>query len=111
MSEIERNMGISEPEDQKKELSAHDLIRYFVAGQLYGNPEIKSGEIRKNIAREFQIAEEHVLVFGEWPHLNVWPHPEVSEDLQQRFGGASIPHISDEEAMEDFRKSQVWDNY
>ena len=79
----------AESEIGKKEISAADLVRYFMAGQLKGDDLLPNEVLQTNIYQEFGISEG-ILVFGEKLSRSVWIAPEAEDALQKRFGGAKV---------------------
>ncbi len=80
----------AESEVEKKEISAADLVRYFMAGQLKGDDLIPNEVLQANISQEFGVSEG-ILVFGEKLSRSVWIAPEAADALQKRFGGVKEP--------------------
>lgn len=79
-------------EESEKQLSVADLVRFFIAGQLYVDPAISNDGLMANIYKEFQVSEG-IMVFGDGVRKNIWIAPEQSDQLQKRFGGVPVSDV------------------
>lgn len=86
-------------------------MKSFVAGLLRVNPDVDLDELKVNLALEFQVAPEHLLLYGEWPNLQVWTHPDSRDELKKRYGTSCLPDECDRSVFDNIRNTEYWNNY
>lgn len=91
---MERQRRYNEKNEQVPALGVSDLMRYFIAGHLYVDPDVSNEQLAQNIASEFGIGDQDIMVFGQKRGRNIWVNQAASDELSQRFGGKGISRIA-----------------